>query len=418
MYDKETVGLFQLAREEGMGVAEASAFAGVSRRTGYNWDAGRLPGLRPPRRPGRISGEEGRTERSGAMGDPTRSLYEPAEEGPLSGKTPDQIENLLLRAVLDDLKGEGSHPGSMSNRRKCELGERLRAATGLPLREITAFLRISRSSYEYHRARLGRDKYAALRREVGDLFRSLGGGRGYRAVHAELRRRGVRVSEKVVRRLMREQGLSARRRRRRAWSSYAGEASPAPPNLPLRPDGTHDFSAPAPNRLWATDITEFRLPSDEKARLLRRQARRLVGRAPADRRPRELEPGGRVRLPRPRRAPRRPLRPRRPLPLARLDRGLPAPRAREEHVAQGQELRQRPDGGLLRPAQERVLPRPGLGRLGRPGLHGGAQRVAAPVPLGAGERGAGLEGAGREPQAARLRGVGCTGKRPQSRAET
>ena len=66
---------------------------------------------------------------------------------------------------------------------------------------------------------------------------------------------------------MREQGLSARRRRRRAWSSYAGEASPAPPNLPLRPDGTHDFSAPAPNRLWATDITEFRLPSDEKAYL-------------------------------------------------------------------------------------------------------------------------------------------------------
>ena len=32
-------------------------------------------------------------------------------------------ENMLLRAVLDDLKA-GSHPASMSNRRKCELGER------------------------------------------------------------------------------------------------------------------------------------------------------------------------------------------------------------------------------------------------------------------------------------------------------
>ena len=143
----------------------------------------------------------------------------------------------------------------------------MRAATGLPLREITRFLGISRSSYAYHRARLGRDKYAALRDEVEALFRSTGGGRGYRAVHAELGRRGTRVSEKVVRRLMRERGLSAARRRRRAWSSYAGEASPAPPSLPPRPDGTHGFSAPAPNLLWVTDITEFRLPCGSKAYL-------------------------------------------------------------------------------------------------------------------------------------------------------
>ena len=40
------------------------------------------------------------------------------------------------------------------------------------------------------------------------------GGRGYRAVHAEPGRRGRRVSEKVVRRLMRERGLTAARRRR------------------------------------------------------------------------------------------------------------------------------------------------------------------------------------------------------------
>lgn len=134
-------------------------------------------------------------------------------------------------------------------------------ATGLPLREITRFLGISRSSYAYHRARLGRDKYAALRAEVRELFESMGGGRGYRPVWAELRRRGTRVSEKVVRRLMREQGLSAARRRGRAYSSYAGEgAEPAPPNLPLRGDGTHRFSAPAPNLLWVTDITEFSLP--------------------------------------------------------------------------------------------------------------------------------------------------------------
>lgn len=61
----------------------------------------------------------------------------------------------------------------------------------------------------------------------------------------------------MVRRLMREEGLEVvYNRRRRRWSSYAGEVSAAPPNLVAR-----DFSAPAPDELWVTDITEFRIPA-------------------------------------------------------------------------------------------------------------------------------------------------------------
>ena len=111
--------------------------------------------------------------------------------------------------------------------------------------------------------------------------------RGYRPVWAQLRRGGVRVSEKVVRRLMREAGLSARRRRRRRWSSYAGEASPAPPNLPLREDGTHDFRARRPNELSVSRHHRDGAPERRQGlpepgdRLLRRQAGRLVeGSAP------------------------------------------------------------------------------------------------------------------------------------------
>ncbi|WP_416335511.1 transposase [Collinsella tanakaei] len=44
----------------------------------------------------------------------------------------------------------------------------------------------------------------------------------------------------------------------------ASTAPPAPANLPLREDGTHDFRAAAPNELWVTDITEFRLPCGAK----------------------------------------------------------------------------------------------------------------------------------------------------------
>lgn len=255
MFDREDVELALEALALGWSARDAGELVGASRETVRRWALGRVPHGRAARRPGRIGG--GRTRREEApVNESERAAYEAA-----------MTENMLLRAVLDDLKAAGSDPRSISRRRRVELGERLRAATGLPLREITRFLGISRSSYAYHRARLGRDRYAALRLEVRELFESMGGGRGYRPVHAELRRRGTRVSEKVVRRIMREEGLTAARRRRGAWSSYAGEPSPAPPNLLLRGDGTHILSAPAPNLLWVTDITEFRLPSGERCYL-------------------------------------------------------------------------------------------------------------------------------------------------------
>lgn len=66
----------------------------------------------------------------------------------------------------------------------------------------------------------------------------------------------VTVSEKVVRRIMREEGLAVVYAKRRArYSSYKGEISDALENLVNRA-----FRAAAPNELWLTDITEFGLP--------------------------------------------------------------------------------------------------------------------------------------------------------------
>ena len=227
MYDREKIEEAPEALSLGLSSSQAAELTGVAPSTVEHWSKGRLP-LSWDARGARIAvtGHRGEAARMTE----TRAPYDPPASGPLAGLSPDQVENLLLRAVLDDLKGGGSPLGSMSSGSKCELGERLRRAKGLPLRCVTAFLRISKSSYEYQEARLGRDRCAWLRPWVRELFAWMGGGRGYRAVWAELRHRGARVSEKVVLRLMREEGLRARgRRRRRAWSSYRGEASPAPP---------------------------------------------------------------------------------------------------------------------------------------------------------------------------------------------
>jgi len=79
---------------------------------------------------------------------------------------------------------------------------------------------------------------------------------GYRRMHASLAKQSVNISEKVVRRLMKQQSLVPIARRRRRYGSYMGEISPAPDNLLNR-----DFSASAPNEKWLTDITEFQIPA-------------------------------------------------------------------------------------------------------------------------------------------------------------
>lgn len=267
MHSKEEVAVFLRCRERGMGVAEAAEFAGVPARTAAKWSAGALPHSAAGRALPAVGARMGATEprgRAPAMDQRRPGLYEPARRGPLSGLTPDQVENLLLRAVLADLKAGGWDPASISNRSKCELGERLRAATGQPLRSITRFLGMSKSSYEYHRARLGRDRDADIRAEVVRLFREGRGSWGYRTIWARLRAAGTRASEKRVRRVMREEGLEVvyNRRRRRGYSSYAGEVSAAPPNLVAR-----RFRASAPDELWLTDITEFALPCGQKVYL-------------------------------------------------------------------------------------------------------------------------------------------------------
>ena len=263
MYSREKVELFLLATEDGMGPTAAAEFAGVTVSAAKKWATGHLPrsytgggcrivARKPPRKEASLG--------------PDKSIYAPPATGPLAGLNEDQIENLLLRAVLADLKAEGWDPASISNRSKCELGERLRRATALPLRSITGFLRISKSSYEYWRPRVAapRDRDADIRDRVVRIFREGSGCWGYRTVWARLRREGVRASEKRVARVMREEGLEVvyNRRRARGYSSYAGEVSKAPENLVNR-----NFHADEPNRLWLTDITEFRLPGGEKVYL-------------------------------------------------------------------------------------------------------------------------------------------------------
>jgi putative transposase len=123
--------------------------------------------------------------------------------------------------------------------------------------ELRERLSISKSSYFYCRLTLrAGDKRADVRLLIAKLFDENGRCYGYRRMHTLLRREGVTISEKVVRRIMFEEGLIVPVKRRRKYSSYRGETTPAPDNLLKR-----DFRADTPNRKWLTDLTEFRIPA-------------------------------------------------------------------------------------------------------------------------------------------------------------
>lgn len=74
-------------------------------------------------------------------------------------------------------------------------------------------LRLARSSYFYHRSRMrAADKYSEVRCTITEIFESNHRAYGYRRIQGSLAKQQVFVSEKVVRRLMKQEGLRGGRR--------------------------------------------------------------------------------------------------------------------------------------------------------------------------------------------------------------
>lgn len=124
------------------------------------------------------------------------------------------------------------------------------------LKELLSVFSISKSSYCYCSNANSKDKYENLRKRICHLFKENDGRYGYRRIHCLLQREGLAVSEKVVRRLMKEEGLIVVFVKKKHYSSYKGEISPEVPNLLNR-----DFHADAPGEKLLTDITEFSIPA-------------------------------------------------------------------------------------------------------------------------------------------------------------
>jgi transposase InsO family protein len=123
-------------------------------------------------------------------------------------------------------------------------------------------LRVTRSGFYAwcHRgpsAHAQRD--AQLRVQVRASFDASRGRYGHPRVHRDLAEAGEHVSEKRIARLMREDGLVARARKRFKQTTMSDHDQPVAANLLDR-----QFAADGPNQRWVGDTTEFVIGSSGK----------------------------------------------------------------------------------------------------------------------------------------------------------
>lgn len=105
---------------------------------------------------------------------------------------------------------------------------------------------LSRSTfYDEAPVRLGEDELLARIGTICDEFECY----GYRRVGAALRHQGVVVNNKKLRRLMRDNDLQPKRRRRYVVTTDSDHAGP------IYPDLAKDLVPERPNQLWVADLT-------------------------------------------------------------------------------------------------------------------------------------------------------------------
>lgn len=167
-----------------------------------------------------------------------------------------QLEIDILKETLDVLKKDpGVDMTALKNREKAVIVGVLKDKYSLPL--LLRKLSLPKSSYYYQQKQMkSPDKYTALRTRILELFVKNSERYGYRRIHSLLAKEGIRISEKIVRKIMSECELKVRGKRRNKYNSYKGEITPAVPNVIER-----DFHAESPNLKWLTDITEFAIPA-------------------------------------------------------------------------------------------------------------------------------------------------------------
>ncbi|MGK6531547.1 IS3-like element IS1397 family transposase [Escherichia coli] len=170
--------------------------------------------------------------------------------------TPEEMKNELryLRAENAYLKAMQEH---LLEKKPPGAGEKTKVIRSLRCGHCQSDLLkaagVARSTLYYQLSlQKAKDKYADVKQLIASIFHEHRGCYGYRRIHCELQKRGLKFSGKTVRKLMQQLGLKSPVRLKK-YRSYRGNMGLAAENILQR-----QFKAEAPCEKWVTDITEFR----------------------------------------------------------------------------------------------------------------------------------------------------------------
>ena len=173
-----------------------------------------------------------------------------------------ELENAVLEQTIEILKKDpGADPSAMTNHEKMMVIDALKKKFSVT--DLCENLAICRSSYYYAKKAASKsNSHVELRLRIRAIFEQSKQTFGSERIWNALRcgddgQEPIRISEKVIRHLMREEGFVViYSKKKRSYNSYKGEISAHPGNKVER-----NFHADKPNKLWLTDITQFTLPS-------------------------------------------------------------------------------------------------------------------------------------------------------------
>ncbi|UWE98866.1 IS3 family transposase [Corynebacterium diphtheriae bv. mitis] len=175
-----------------------------------------------------------------------------------SGQSVPMTEEDTLRRENELLKAEVAYPKKIAGLEGTTTRLKVEAIITLKsehrLDDLIAVSGLARSTFFDHQRRLDLpDKYADLKEQITTIFYDSNATFGYRRIWRALRNNNTIVNKKVVQRLMREQGLVSKIRRKK-YNSYRGTVSHIADNVLGR-----RFIQDAPNKVWVSDVTEFRV---------------------------------------------------------------------------------------------------------------------------------------------------------------
>ena len=167
-----------------------------------------------------------------------------------------EFENDILKETIKILKkDQGIDLLMLKNKEKTMIVDALRSKYSLS--KLLEKMHISKSSYCYqHKHLYSTNKYEPIKEKITELFNENSERYGYRRIQALLRKDNIQISEKIVRKIMKENNLIVKTKKTKKYNSYQGEISKAVDNFLNR-----NFHAERPNEKMLTDITEFSIPA-------------------------------------------------------------------------------------------------------------------------------------------------------------